>query len=76
MGRVRPGWDEAMSTEALVSSAEAARLIGIKPQTLANWRQANKGPRPVRISSNRVKYDPADIQAWIDSKKGGSENDG
>jgi len=53
----------------LVSSAEAARMLGVKPQTLANWRQKGKGPALVRVSANRVKYDPADVQAWIESKK-------
>lgn len=47
------------------TSADAARLIGISPRTLKNWRWAGKGPRPTRVSSACVLYRREDLDAWL-----------
>lgn len=41
----------------LLSSAEVARRIGIKPETLRKWRKAGRGPDPVKLTGN--KWGPA-----------------
>ena len=47
------------------TSADAARLIGISPRTLKNWRWAGKGPRPTRVSPTCVLYRREDIDTWL-----------
>jgi hypothetical protein len=51
-----------------ISASEAARIIGIVPTTLANWRYQGKGPAFIRISSRCVRYRWEDLQVWIASK--------
>lgn len=54
----------------LVSSKDAAKMIGIKPQTLRLWRYAGRGPRFVRLGENRycqTAYRVSDIEAWIEA---------
>ncbi len=41
-----PMWREALP------SREAAKLLGISPRTLENWRQAGKGPPHLYAGSN------------------------
>lgn len=49
---------------------EAGRLIKVAPQTLANWRALNVGPRFIKVQSvrggvGRVRYLREDIQRWL-----------
>ena len=43
---------------------EAARYLGMKPQTLAKWVTQGKGPRYVRVGG-RVFYFKADLDSFI-----------
>ncbi len=47
----------------LLSTKQAAPLVGVSPGTLQNWRVAGKGPLHIRAGRS-VKYDPADIETW------------
>jgi predicted DNA-binding transcriptional regulator AlpA len=49
---------------ALLREAEAARRLGTSVRTLQKWRCNGKGPRFVRLS-RAVRYDPADLDAFI-----------
>lgn len=52
----------------LISTAEAAQMLGIQPQTLRVWRLKGIGPRYRRIGSSvhgRACYLPADIDEWV-----------
>src|SRR5437763_958047 len=50
--------------EKRISSTDAARLIGIRTQTLAKWRWQGKGPAGwVRISPTHVTYPLSAIDA-------------
>ena len=54
----------------LVTSDEAARIIGIAPKTLVNWRNRGKGPAYVRLGEKHspVMYRVRDLEAWTDSR--------
>lgn len=54
----------------LVTSDEAARIIGIAPKTLVNWRNRGKGPAYVRLGEKHspVMYRVRDLESWIDSR--------
>ena len=45
-----------------------ADLIGLKPTTLAKWRIRGEGP-PFHLVGRSVRYDRADIEAWLASRK-------
>ena len=49
---------------ARLREAEAARRLGTSVRTLQKWRCNGKGPRFVRLS-RAVRYDPADLDAFI-----------
>ncbi len=50
----------------LLSIKEAADYLGLKPQTLYNWRHARKGPDYVMIGGI-PKYEPDTLEKFIDS---------
>jgi predicted DNA-binding transcriptional regulator AlpA len=47
----------------LLSTREAAPLVGVAAKTLCNWRVTGAGPAHIR-AGRRVSYDIADIEAW------------
>jgi predicted DNA-binding transcriptional regulator AlpA len=52
-----------MATE-LLTDAEVAELIGVKPKTLARWRWKGQGP-VFRKIGRKVRYARSDIEAYI-----------
>ena len=50
-------------SERLLTTAEAATALGLKPCTLNQWRYLRKGP-PYREHGKRVFYSAADLTAW------------
>ena len=54
--------------EPVLTSPQAAAILGCRPQTLRKWRVLGKGPRYVRLGDNprgRVVYLTSDISAWL-----------
>ncbi|MGE7207044.1 helix-turn-helix domain-containing protein [Sphingomonas sp. NPDC019816] len=49
--------------QKLLSTSEAAPLIGVAPKTLMNWRVLGVGPHHIR-AGRKVAYDVNDIEAW------------
>ena len=52
----------------LITTAEAAALLRVAPETLRYWRWRGEGPRSFRVG-RRVLYERADIAAWLDAQK-------
>lgn len=52
-----------------VSTTEAARLIGVAPKTLGNWRTRRQGPPFYRVSSRAVSYKVADLTAFMEARR-------
>ncbi|WP_426727049.1 helix-turn-helix transcriptional regulator [Corynebacterium auriscanis] len=50
-----------------VKTTDAARMIGVSPGTLRNWRSAGTGPAYIPLSANTVVYKVSDLEAWIDA---------
>lgn len=59
-----------MSTTDTLTSAEAAMLLGITPETLAAWRHRGKSPKYTRTGHRTVTYDRADVEAFIAEREG------
>ena len=49
----------------LLSTKQAARMIGVSDRTLEDWRLRGIGPRFVKIG-RLVRYRPADVVSFVD----------
>lgn len=60
---------------ALLDTAQAARFLGLGERTLENWRvRDTKGPPFLRVGRS-VKYDPRDLDAWLNARRFRSTSD-
>jgi hypothetical protein len=68
MGRAKqspPVADTApLDPNPLLTPDEAARFLGVRARTLANWRTRELGPPFVKVSTRFIMYRSADLQAW------------
>ena len=55
---------DLMSSQELVNTREAARVLGRSPNTLKRWRYEGTGPAFVAIAG-RVRYDTAVLAEYI-----------
>ena len=60
--------------DQLLNSKKAAAFLGISERTLERLRTAGEGPKYVKFGMT-VRYDPADILAWIKDRKRASTSD-
>jgi predicted DNA-binding transcriptional regulator AlpA len=51
--------------KGLLSTKEAAEMMGVSPATLRGWRCANIGPKFTRLTARSVKYAQADLERFI-----------
>ena len=58
----------------LLNSKKAAALLGVSERTLERLRTAGQGPKYVKFGMV-VRYDPADILAWLKDRKRESTSD-
>lgn len=60
----------AIATD-LLTRKQAADYLGLSPVTLARWAIEGRGPRYSRSGEHRgrVWYSPADLEAWIETRK-------
>ncbi len=67
MGDIHP-------TSRLLRETEAAPILSVEVATLRRWRWAGKGPSFHKIGA-AVRYDPADLDAFIAAAKRTSTSD-
>jgi len=53
----------------LLNVRQAAARLGLSKSTLDKMRCASKGPRYIKSTDRAVRYDPADLEAWIAARK-------
>lgn len=63
-----------MEMSKLLSTPEAAPLVGVAPKTLENWRVAGLGPKHLRVG-RLVRYDLVDIERWKAGRRVGSTSE-
>ncbi|MDJ0977653.1 MAG: helix-turn-helix domain-containing protein [Erythrobacter sp.] len=54
--------------DKLLTTKEAARILGIAPKTLRMWRLAGKGPCYLKLGATpqaSVRYDHTALRAWL-----------
>ena len=61
--------EETALSARLIDSREAAAILGLSRRTL--WTLYNRGEIPVVRIGRAVRFDPADLRAWVETKKGG-----
>ena len=59
----------------LLTRAEAAALLGIKPQTLASWHVARRYGIPLVKVGRCVRYRVEDLEVWLVSRTVGAVAD-
>jgi hypothetical protein len=61
-----------MSGTRLLCERDAAMRLGVTIHALRKWRARRVGPPWVKLTHNiasGVRYDDADLEAWIESRK-------
>lgn len=53
----------------LVCTKEAARFLGLHPNTLVKWRIGGDGPQYVRIGSRTIRYDIRILERWLERRR-------
>ena len=54
-----------MTIEPLAMPDEVAAHLKRPPKTLAEWRSQGRGPRYFKLENGQVRYDWADVRAWL-----------
>ena len=62
--QVEPISLEPTPLEAALNEEEAARVIGVAPKTMRNWRVKGIGPPFVATGPKLVRYRPEDLRAY------------
>ncbi len=57
--------------EHFLTPSELADLLTVPLDTLYQWRRKRMGPPGFRCGRH-LRYDPAQVRAWIDSQTGGA----
>ena len=52
----------------LLTSEEVAQILGVKVDTLRQWRHKNRGPEFVRVE-RFVRYTRADLNAYLERNR-------
>lgn len=61
-------------TDKAMSEKEAAEYLGLRPNTLSNWRITRKGPPYYRVGG-RIIYRLKELEFWLQRHKQLPENE-
>ena len=59
----------SMHERTLLTERDLAGMLGKPPRTLSQWRYRQVGPPFLRLVGGSVRYDLADIEAWLDTQR-------
>jgi excisionase family DNA binding protein len=59
---------QAAPPTKLLTTDDVARLTGLSPETLAQWRWLKKEIPFVRLGKKCVRYRQSDIDAWVEKR--------
>ena len=64
-----PITQETQTSQFWLTADEAAERLGIKKNSLANWRYSGRAgqPRFYKTGAKSVRYKASDIDAWIEA---------
>ena len=52
-------------TTPLLTTAQAADLLGVSPRTMEDWRRWERGPAYIRLGYKVVRYRLPDIESFV-----------
>ncbi|MBE0010555.1 helix-turn-helix transcriptional regulator [Arthrobacter sp. AET 35A] len=55
--------------EQLLTRADVAQWLSLRPKTLANWASSGLGPNFVKFPCGSLRYERAAVQTWIESNR-------
>ena len=55
--------------DAMLTTSEAAELLGLRPHTLHDWRCRGIGPPYHRLGARAVRYRAGDLRAWVEAQR-------
>ena len=58
-----------MKASNLINEKEASIMLGIKVQTMRNWRFLGHGPAYIKLSNRAVRYYVHDIEHYINERR-------
>ena len=59
---------DSLSPPTLVNETEATAILGLSVKTLRRWRVVGRGIRYIKLGKGgAVRYDPADLVAFIEA---------
>lgn len=56
----------------MLTAREAAKILRLSVNTLANWRMNKKGPKYIKFSNKGIRYFVEDIYIWLDQNSNGA----
>lgn len=58
-----------LTSPALLDVRQAAARLGLSKSTLDKMRSRGVGPRFIKSTARAVRYDPKDLDAWVDERR-------
>jgi predicted DNA-binding transcriptional regulator AlpA len=59
----------------VLTETEAAKVLGISPRSLQQYRLDGKGPPYIQIMDRRIGYDREEVKAWAKARTRRSTSD-
>jgi predicted DNA-binding transcriptional regulator AlpA len=57
--------ERKLGNQELLKPEDVARVTGLSPETLAQWRSQKRGVPFIKISRNCVRYRQSDLDSWL-----------
>jgi transcriptional regulator with XRE-family HTH domain len=57
--------ERKLGNQELLKAEDVARVTGLSPETLAQWRSQKRGIPFIKISRNCVRYRQRDLDSWL-----------
>jgi predicted DNA-binding transcriptional regulator AlpA len=54
-------------TSSLLTTKQAAEMLGLSPNTLNQWRNLKRGPKFIKISKS-VRYSPHELESYLEQQ--------
>ena len=55
-------------SDVLLTTAEAAEILGVKPETLTVWRCVKRYDLPYVRVGRSIRYRQSDLEAWLERR--------
>lgn len=62
---MKTGQKLSVEAERLLTAGDVARITGLSPETLAQWRSQRRGIPFIKLSRNVVRYRRCDLDEWL-----------